>query len=121
MKHLSRYYGSAAGKKPVKEFIDNLNFKIQQRFFARESELLSAYGQNLAPPHVHHLDDGIYEFKVSFANLEYRFLFFRIKADLIFVHAFLKKTNKVEKQDIELARERRKDFLNRLERGLIKL
>ena len=115
------YYSTVNGNCPVKEFLDGLNYKIQQKFFARQDRLLAAYGEKLPPPHIEHLDDGIWEFKINLGNLEYRFLFFRITHHVVYVHAFEKKTQKVSRHEIELAMTRRRDFCEQLERGEIEL
>lgn len=117
----SVYYETESGCRPVRDLVDGLNFKIQQKFFAREEKLLSAYAENLPPPHVHYLGDGIYEFKVSFANFEYRFLFIRKSQFIVFLHAFLKKTRRVPGREIHLAAARRKDFENRWKAGRIRI
>ena len=115
------YYETVNANCPVKEFLNAQNYKIQQKFFARQDRLLAAYGEKLPPPHVEHLDDGIWEFKISFGNLEYRFLFFRIAKYIVYVHAFEKKTQKVPRHEIELALNRRRDFYAQLERSEIEL
>ena len=121
MRYETVYYTTVNDNCPVKEFLNGLNFKVQQKFFARSGRLLEAYGEKLPPPHIEHLDDGIWELKISFGNSEYRFLFFRVSQYIVYVHAIEKKTQKVSRQDIELALARRRDFYEQLERGDIEL
>ena len=117
MQHITRYYSTRAGDTPVAKFVDGLNFKIQQRFYVKESLLLSAYAGNLPPPHVRYLGSGIHELKISFSRLEYRFLFMRISNSIIYLHAFHKKTQKTPPFEIELAKTRMREVFSRLERG----
>ena len=121
MRFESIYYETTNGNCPVKEFIDGLNFKVQQRFFAREETLLSTYGEKLPPPHVHNLREGIYELILSCFGAELRFLFFRISHYVIFVHAFEKKEQKVSDHHIELALRRKRDFGDQRKAGIIKI
>ena len=121
MGYVSVYYQRDNGEEPVRDFIDSLNYKIQQRFFAREEQLLGAYGEKLPPPHAHHLGGGLYELKVDFGNLAYRFFYFLLGTTVIHIHAIQKKTQKVPPRDIELAISRRKHFYQQIERGELEL
>lgn len=111
------YYPLVGGDEPVRQFLDGLNFKVRQKFFARQQYLLQLYGENIPSPHVRSLGDQIYELKVSLGSLEYRFLFFRYKNLIVFVSAFRKQSQKTPKHEIDLARERRSSFLQRCKNG----
>lgn len=92
--YICDYYSTESGRLPVKEFIDSLDIKTQVKFFSNRKPLLEKHGPRLAYPHAEHLEDGIYEL--------------RFKG---------KKVQKTPRKEIVLAKERRKDFLERLKRG----
>ena len=57
-----QYYADEEGRKPVQEFIDALDCKMQAKVFGR-LELLEEYGPMLGMPLAKHLDDGIFELR----------------------------------------------------------
>ena len=121
MSYESVYYRAENGDEPVRLFRNRLNYKIQQRFFAREEQLLQAFGERLSQPHVKYLGDGLWELKVDFGNLAYRFVYFLHGHFVVHVHAFQKKTQKTPGQELKIACARRKHFYQQLEHGGIDL
>lgn len=121
MAYTSVYYRDDGGDEPVKDFIEDLNFKVQQKFFARDEQLLGSFGEKMPPPHTEQLEDGIYELKVDFSNLAYRFLYVLHGKTVVYLHAFQKKTDKVPRREIELALDRRKHFFQQLQKDEIEL
>lgn len=62
-----QYYADEEGRKPVQEFIDALDCKMQAKVFGR-LELLEEYGPMLGMPLAKHLDDGIFELRTVQGN-----------------------------------------------------
>ncbi|WP_232576477.1 type II toxin-antitoxin system RelE/ParE family toxin [Photobacterium carnosum] len=71
-------------------------------------ELIESHGANLGPPHTDSMGDGLFEIRAQEGIG--RGLFCYLKGQHVYVlRAFVKKTNKTPKKEIELARERMKE------------
>ena len=78
-------------------------------------ELLEEYGNQVREPYSKHLEDGIFEIRGKIGNNISRILyFFYFEGRIILTNGFLKKTQKTPRQEIELAKKYRKDFLERM-------
>lgn len=98
---------------PVKEFIDSLDIKMKARVF-RTIELLEKYGNQLRLPYSKSLGDGIFELRCQQSNNITRILyFFFVNQNIVITNGFTKKTQKTPRNEIELAKTRRKDYLER--------
>nr|WP_258176885.1 type II toxin-antitoxin system RelE/ParE family toxin [Photobacterium damselae] len=65
---------------------------------------------NLGPPHTDSMGDGLFEIRAKAQEGVGRGLFCYLKGQHVYVlRAFMKKTNKTPKKEIELARERMKE------------
>jgi phage-related protein len=65
------------------------------------------------PPYAKHLDDGIFELRLSLRAGEHRSFFFYCRGDrLIFTHGYLKKTDKTSPAEIVRARRMRDYYEN---------
>ncbi|MFH0764624.1 MAG: type II toxin-antitoxin system RelE/ParE family toxin [Candidatus Omnitrophota bacterium] len=107
------YYLTESGKSPVKEFIDSLDFKSQRKFFFVK-ELLEEFGHKLPFPHAKYIGDSIFELRFKGHEGAVRVLyFFYHENKAIFTNGFVKKANKTPKNEINIAIERRANFLNR--------
>jgi len=60
MAYHSVYYQTARGEDLIRKLLDKQNFKVRQKFFAWESQLLQVFGTNTPTPHVKPLGDKIY-------------------------------------------------------------
>jgi len=106
-----RYFVTESGKVPVKEFIDSLNSATQMKFFFSKS-LLEEFGHTLQRPHAAYIGDKIYELRFKGIEGAIRILYFFFHEDkVIFTNGFLKKTNKIPKNEKSLAIRRRAEFL----------
>ena len=77
-----------------------------------------ALGTQLRHPHTDHLGEGIFELRFKGKEGQIRVLcFFFYGKRIIFTHGFIKKTQKAPRKEIEIAQERRKDFLTRNKQG----
>ncbi len=90
------YYSSPTGKKPAKDFIENLPVKLRAKVF-RDIELLEEFGTGLTMPHSKFLKNGIYELRVRLGNDKSRILYFFFSERAIFLtNGFIKKTQPSE-------------------------
>lgn len=111
------YYKNAGGRSPVKDFIDNLSRNTQRKFFAK-IEWLEEYGPGLIEPHAKKIDQYLYELRFWGDDGSIRILyFFYCENKIILAHGFKKKDQKIPQKAIELANERRKDFVARKSEG----
>ncbi|PIU03437.1 type II toxin-antitoxin system RelE/ParE family toxin [Candidatus Shapirobacteria bacterium CG08_land_8_20_14_0_20_39_18] len=100
------YFQSARGEKFVKEFIDVQNSMIQGKY-AGMVDFLSEYGPFLIEKYTKKIQSNLYELRIT-GKEQIRVLYTVVDKDIILLHAFKKKTQKVPRQEIELADSRRK-------------
>ena len=108
------YFQSDSGKSPVRDFIDSLHERTQQKFF-NVIDILAEHGKRLPKPHSDYLGDGIHELR--FIGMEGKvriFYFFYDKNIIILTNGFIKKTQKAPKREIELAKNRMKLYFAKL-------
>lgn len=107
------FYDKSDGSEPAKEFLLSLDKKMQAKTMML-IELLAKNGSDLREPYSKHLVDGIFELRAKFGSDISRVLyFFVIGRRIVLTNGFIKKTQKTPKNEIELAKKYRNDFLNR--------
>lgn len=83
--------------------------KIQARIL-RLLELVEEHGANLGAPHTAPIGNGLFEIRAKAKEGIGRALFCYMKGERVFIlHAFVKKTQKTPKKDLDLARTRLKE------------
>jgi Phage-related protein len=75
-------------------------------------DLLEEFGLGVGRPYVAYLSEGIWELRVTWRNVNYRFLFFPEDSEAVIVNALVKKTSQVPAKDIRLAKARRSEYWN---------
>lgn len=101
------------GDIPVRDFIIKQDNKMQAKIF-HNLELLELNGNSLREPYSKHLEDGIFELRTKVSSDITRILyFFVIGQKIILTNGFVKKTQKTPKNEIDLAKRRRNEYLNR--------
>ena len=101
------------GTEFVKDFILEQDNKMQAKIF-HNLELLELEGNFLREPYSKHLEDGIFELRNKVGNNITRILyFFVIGQKIILTNGFVKKTQRTPKSEINLAKQRRNEYLNR--------
>ena len=111
MKLVTCYYLEKSGRKPAEDFINDLDYKTQRKFFAKKA-LLEEFGHMLPEPHAKYIGDSIFELRFKGAEGAIRVLYFFFhKNAAIFTNGFIKKSNKTPKQKIAIAINSRKAFL----------
>ena len=84
-------YEKENGEVPVEEFLDSVNPKMRAKIF------------------------GIFELRCKFGSDITRVLyFFYYEGKIILTNGFVKKTRKTPKEEIQTAKDRRKDFIERV-------
>lgn len=107
------YYQTEAGRTPVREFIDSLHERSQQKYF-EVVNLLETYGKSLPKPHTDFLGDNIYELRFVGIEGKIRILyFFYFGSKIVFTNGFVKKRQRTPRRELELAKERRNMYLQR--------
>jgi len=97
------YFVDERGQKPVKEFIDSLQWKGQAKVMAYLVELRQQ-GHNLRRPMADYLEEGIYELRPKDNRI---FYFFFHKDNIVLLHALRKKTGKIPPIDLALCFKRK--------------
>ena len=106
-------YSKKDGSEPVVDFIYSLSSKLKAKLI-QEVDLLADMGNELREPYSKHLEDGIFELRVKQGSDISRVLyFFMIGKKIILTNGFVKKSQKTPKQEIELAKIYRADYLSR--------
>lgn len=81
-------------------------------------ELLEEKGNQLREPYNKSIDDGIFVLRCKVGNNITRILyFFYYEGKIILTNGFVKKTQKTPAEEIKLAKERRSDFKERMEKA----
>ena len=111
------FYKDKDGNKPLTTFIRSLDTKMKAKVVAN-LHLLEEYGNDARAPLSKQLEDGIYEVRSIVGNDIVRILYFFDHGRIIIAtNGFVKKQNKTPRNEIELAKKRRKDYYSRKEAG----
>jgi phage-related protein len=92
---------------PMIDFLESLSVKERAKIVASIDKLIELKNHGLQPKTAlsKHLEDGIFELRVSFTNRISRSLYFyESDQQLIFTHGFIKKSQKTPRNEIEKAR-----------------
>lgn len=121
MRKKAIYYEDKRNKRPVEEFITDLESKARAKVLAR-IEFLEECWQELRRPYVDSLEDGLYELRVIFSGNQVRVIYaYMFKDYIVLLHGIMKKTSEVPQEDMAKARKRMIDFQMRYNEGKIKL
>ncbi len=109
------FYEKPDGSEPVKEFLLSVDNKMRARLL-RIIGLLAQNGTALRMPYSEYLVDGIFEIRAKVGSDISRVLyFFVVGKKIVLTNGFVKKTQKTPKNEIELAKKYRNEFLSREE------
>ena len=110
------FYEDANGKQPAKEFLLGLDTKMRAKML-NTIAILQDNGYELREPYSKHLSEGIFELRAKVGSDISRVLyFFFVDRHIILTNGFIKKTQKTPPGEIKLAKDRRKDWIERQER-----
>lgn len=107
-------YEKENGEVPVEEFLNSISLKMRAKIYGLMG-ILQEKGNLLREPYSKHLEDGIFELRCKFGSDITRILyFFYYEGKIVMTNGFVKKTRKTPKEEIQLAKNRRKDFIERM-------
>jgi len=111
------FYKTKNNKNPVRDFIKKQGEKEIAKFI-KEFELLEEKGIYLGFPFTSKIkgDDYKYlwELRIKFSSNNFRVIYFLyIKNVFVLLHAFKKKTPKIQKKELDTAKNRMIDYLKR--------
>ena len=104
------FYQTPRGDYPTKDFMESLPERPQAKVTAW-LRLLQEKGPHLHRPYADILEEPIRELRISFGRLEIRLFYFIDGKNIVATHGVLKKTRHVPKEEIELAKRYRNDWL----------
>ncbi len=104
-------YETEDGKTPVEDWMDSLEPKMRAKLIAMLL-LLEEKGNALRKPYTESLGDGIFELRaIQGNNISRALFFFYFDQRIIVTNGFIKKQQKTPANEIQLAKDRRLDFL----------
>ena len=113
-------YRDEGGNIPLRDWLDELPEKVQEKCIARISSL-AELGNELRRPEADFLRDEIYELRASYQGVHYRMLyFFSGKAVVVLSHG-LTKERAVPPKEIDTAIRRKKQVENDFKKFAVKL
>lgn len=104
----ANFYRSANGDEPVREWLKSLHKADRQTI--GEDIAYVQYKWPIGKPRVDHLRGDIWEVRSKIGNRIARVLFAVESSEVILLHAFIKKTQKTDPSDIDLANKRLKEW-----------
>jgi phage-related protein len=115
------YYQDRKGRKPAKEFINNLESKTKGKVLAR-IQFLEQHWFEARRPIIDKIDKDLYEIRVIFSGNQVRVIYaYMFKEYIVLLHGIIKKTDKIPENDILRARKRMIDFQLQFNEGRIQL
>jgi len=109
MKLPVKFYATELGNEPVREWLKSL--PENERKIIGEDIRTVQYGFPMGMPLVKQIDKGLYEIRSSLPDKIARVIFtIRDGEVILLLHGFIKKSQKIEKKDLELAKKRLKDI-----------
>lgn len=111
------FYMKENGEIPVRLFLLSLSPKMRAKS-VRDIELLGKFGDDLREPYVKTIKGkeykGLYELRIKFASDIARIFYFSYRnGRYILLHGYVKKTIKAPKRELEIAKNRMKDYIRR--------
>ena len=94
----------------VRSFIYSLQKSTRSKI-GRSLDLLEKNGKSLGMPHVKRITDSIYELRIR-GNQEVRIFYFFHLSEIILVHGFIKKSQKIPEREIQTAEKRISSLTN---------
>lgn len=104
----AHFYRTATGTEPVRDWLRELS--RAERKIVGEDIAYMQYKWPSGKPRVDHLRGAVWEVRSTIGNRIARVLFAVEKSIVILLHGFIKKTQKTDAADIELALKRFKEW-----------
>ena len=107
-------YEDINGKIPVQEFLKKLNPKMRAKMYGM-LVILQEKGNMLREPYSKYIGDGIFELRCKFGSDITRVMyFFYYDRKIVLTNGFIKKAQKTPPEEIQIAKNRRIDFIERM-------
>ena len=103
------FFETEAGNEPVREWLKDM--PKEDRKTIGTDILTVQYAWPVGKPLVDNLGDGIWEVRSRLTNRIARTLFILVDGEIVLLHGFIKKDRKTPKTELELAKKRKKQFL----------
>jgi len=82
---------------------------LQARYF-KLTDMMLIHGSNLGLPHTKPLSDGLFELRLkSKEGISRVFYCTKVGENIVMLHSFMKKSQKIPKKEIDVARKRLKE------------
>lgn len=108
------FFESPNGDIPVEKFLLGLDLKMRAKLLGI-LQILQEKGPLLREPYSKHLDNGIFELRgKSGSNITRVLYFFYCGGKIVLTNGFVKKSQKTPRSELELAKKRRKIYLERM-------
>ena len=109
------FYETLDEECPIEEFLNSFDKKMRAKIIGM-LEILEERGNTLREPYSKFLGDGIFELRCKFGSDITRILYFFVyERKIVLTNGFVKKTIKTPVKQIQTAKVRRIDFLERME------
>jgi len=102
------FYAESNGNEPVRKWLKSLDEEI--RFIIGADVKKVQFRWPLGLPLVRNLGKKFWEVRSSIPNGIARIIFIVMENRMVLLHGFIKKTKKTPSQDLELAKERAKNY-----------
>ena len=106
------FFKTETGNEPVREWLKGLS-KEDCKVIGTDI-LTVQYAWPVGKPLVDNLGDGIWEVRSRLDNRIARTLFVMVDQEIVLQHGFIKKQQKTPPDDLELAKKRKKQYLQNL-------
>ena len=106
------FFKTEAGNEPVREWLKELS-KEDCKVIGTDI-LTVQYAWPVGKPLVDNLGDGIWEVRSRLDNRIARTLFAMVDQEIVLLHGFIKKQQKTPPDELELAKKRKKQYLQNL-------
>ena len=106
------FFKSDAGNEPVREWLKELP-KEDCKIIGADI-LTVQYAWPVGKPLVDNLGDGIWEVRSRLDHRIARTLFAMVNQEIVLLHGFIKKQQKTPQDELELAKKRKKQYLQNL-------
>lgn len=104
------FFKNSFGKEPVRDLLMELN-KEERRLVGEDIKTIE-YGWPIGMPVCKSLGDKLFEVRTNVKDKIIRVLFCIIDDQMLLLHGFIKKTQKIPKNELEIAKRRFKEVVN---------
>ncbi len=110
-----RFYRSTSGNEPVRDWLKGLNPK--EKLILGTDIKTVEFGWPVGLPVCRSLGDDLWEVRSRLGNRTARIIFYISSGSMWLLHGFIKKQQKTPSSDLEIARKRKNEIKNALNKG----